>query len=122
MKDLIPSNWDNLYKSNYIPFQKLRNAKECYACFQGKVLALYDSTFWGAADDGFCITTDGIWGHNLWEEDIIAFSWDEIDIITFDSSSILINNKKITVKEDAMYLASILRKLKNCYDEYFNKK
>lgn len=66
----LVKNSSDIYFSPNIPQKKLTNAIKKYAqCLRpGEVLALYDDTLFGSAEDGFIIAKKGIWYKNSFEK------------------------------------------------------
>lgn len=72
------------YVSELIPEKKLRNALKAYPPpGGGRVVALIDTTLFGAADDGMLIGENGLSWHNfLAESKVSSMSWDRFSKAT----------------------------------------
>ena len=72
LMEALPANPVNysVYLSPQIPQDKLANVLQSYAAghlsADSSIALLFDSTFWGGARDGFCISEDKLLAHNLW--------------------------------------------------------
>ncbi|MEZ4411043.1 MAG: hypothetical protein R3A52_31870 [Polyangiales bacterium] len=72
---------DSRYFSPHIPASKEKNAREMHKASlpEGeRVLVLFDDTVFGAADDGFVLTTRRVCWHNILE-DPYAVAWADLD-------------------------------------------
>lgn len=100
----------DFFPKGKIPSAKLKNALSTYAhnVPRQTILALFDSTVFGKADDGFLLTFAGIYGHNLWDSNIVYFSWNEINSINYDSFNIIINDVSIGTNSSAKRIAMML--------------
>ncbi|MEZ6929329.1 hypothetical protein [Aeromonas sp. S16(2024)] len=117
-----------LYIYDFIPNDKLDNARECYSIPSSeKILGLIDTTFWGSAKTGIAFGLKGVYWMNLGKYTEHNFiSWGDLynNMSTIDSSdstiwfepncAIDINMSKI--KPDTF--VELIKKLAGCY--YFN--
>lgn len=118
-----------LYIYDFIPNDKLENARECYSIPRSeKILGLVDTTFWGSAKTGVAFGLKGVYWMNLGkytEHNFISWSDLHKNMSTIDSSdstvwfepncAIDINMSKI--KPDAF--VELFKDLANCY--YINE-
>ncbi|MDR1631664.1 MAG: hypothetical protein LBR97_02095, partial [Dysgonamonadaceae bacterium] len=61
---------DDLYFHENLPKKKLSNAMNSYIFLDDdeQIICFYDSTVFGSASDGVCLSTKGIYWKNLWED------------------------------------------------------
>lgn len=90
--NLIPSNYaDSTFFKGNIPQKKLNNAKKVYAqnVFTDSIIAFHDNTVFGKGDDGFIITTNAIYFHELnGDSKVIPFEFiEKVDIKKEDKKS-----------------------------------
>lgn len=118
-----------LYIYDFIPNDKLENARECYSIPRTeRILGLVDTTFWGSAKTGVAFGLKGVYWMNLGKYTEHNFiSWGDLynSMSTIDSSdstiwfepncAIDINMSKI--KPDVF--VELIKDLADCY--YFNK-
>lgn len=80
----LPSSTDPIYFRDNIPPKKLHNAKKVYAqnVFNDSIIALHDNTVFGKGDDGFIITPNAIYYHELLgDPKVIPFEYiEKIDL------------------------------------------
>jgi len=91
----------NAYLRPHIPESKLKQAFQTYLSPKGlrdisKILLLYDDTFFGSAEDGFCLTSDELYWHNAWEADSHSIYYSTITSTTVSANNnLLVNCKKV---------------------------
>lgn len=69
---------DSLYFDGSVPPKKLAAARETHGEAIGRVLAQYDDTLFGGADDGFVVTATTLYWKNIGDEPR-SLRWADID-------------------------------------------
>ena len=89
----------NFFSMNNVPAKKLTNAKKIHSNAlrnDEKILALYDATIFGSAEDGFLLTDRAIHFKNI-VMDPITVPFDTIDKVTSKKNDIFVNAHEIQV-------------------------
>lgn len=94
---------DSRYFSPNIPASKEKNARAVHkaALPEGeRVLVLFDDTVFGAADDGFVLTTRRVCWHNILE-DPYAVEWSELDPedVRLDDDEVVVAHGKLQLTQ-----------------------
>ncbi len=89
----------NFFSVNNVPAKKLTNAKKIHSNSlrdDEKILALYDSTIFGSAEDGFLLTDRAIHFKNI-VMDPITVPYDTLDQVSSKKNDIFVNAHEIQV-------------------------
>ena len=121
VKEKIPSG--KLYGA--IQEQKKYAASPYVKFMRGRiVLALFDDTVFGGGEDGFLITYAGVSGHNMYEDNVLEFKWNEIEEVTHGADCIYVNGQKIDLKyieseTNARLVVKMICALRDLYVKYW---
>ena len=84
---------EKIFVSPSIPEKKLLNAKSKMKCRESNVIMLFDNTVFGSATDGALLTPNGLYAHNMFEDEKFI-EWKKIHVVEGKSSALWINRKE----------------------------
>lgn len=128
VKSIIAYQEEKIYFSPNIDKKKLNNARKKYAdnVFEDAVIALHDNTVFGKSDDGFIITSNSLYYHEITSSPyMISFKHIKKVELNKDSKKSVVHvhltNNKITLPT-AMFKSEetfqFLNKVKSYYDTF----
>ena len=118
----------NFYTKDRIPESKRNNALAAYANYfsADEVLALYDNTFLGGAEDGFVISFRGVATGDEYNQKPQTFLWSEIKKIQKNQNFVLITShdgraaKVFVSQEDVAEVQELFCDMFQCHEHYWN--